>query len=56
MENPKQRWKCTRAYMGEKCRSSVITVEIEGVTMMKVVNDQHKHHDGGRNHPISIGV
>lgn len=38
----RQRWVCT-SKGGKKCKSSVSTAEIDGVTMMKVFNGEHTH-------------
>lgn len=41
-QNVKQRWVCT-SNKGQKCKGSVSTVEIDGITMMKVLNGVHTH-------------
>lgn len=41
-EGLKQRWVCT-SNKGQKCKGSIGTVQIDGVTMMKVLNGEHTH-------------
>lgn len=40
--NPKQRWACTKN-QGAKCRAAISTIEIDGVTVMKVLCAEHTH-------------
>lgn len=38
----KQRWQCTRAH-SQKCRAAVRTMDVNGVTMMKILMAEHSH-------------
>lgn len=40
--NGMQRWQCTKAH-SQKCRAAMSTVEVNGVTMMKILANEHSH-------------